>query len=152
MRSWKQLALIAAAGSALLLAGALVFQAFGYAPCKLCHWQRWPHGLAVLLGIAALAGGRQRLCWVGGLAALVTAGLGFYHTGVERGLWIGPSSCTSGGIQGLSSDDLMTQILAAPLVRCNEVAWSMFGLSMASWNGVLSLALALVWVAAARQK
>ena len=151
MRSWNFLALIAALGSGLLLAGAFVFQAFGYAPCELCLLQRWPHAVALAVGGLVRATGGKWLCWAGGLAALVTAGLGVYHTGVERGYWIGPTSCSSGSIQGLTSDDLLTQIMAAPLVRCNEVAWSMFGLSMASWNAVLSLGLALLWVAAARR-
>ncbi|MDP3862653.1 MAG: disulfide bond formation protein B, partial [Phaeovulum sp.] len=39
--------LLAAAGSAGLLLAALVFQAFGIEPCKLCWWQRYPHYAAV---------------------------------------------------------------------------------------------------------
>ena len=47
----RNLMLIAAGGSLALLLGAYVFQAFGYAPCKLCIWQRWPHGTAVGAGV-----------------------------------------------------------------------------------------------------
>lgn len=151
-RQARQLALLAAAGSAALLGGAFLFQLAGYAPCKLCWWQRWPHALAIILGLIVWQTGRRGLAWAGALATLATAGLGFYHTGVERGLWIGPATCSSSPVQGLSTDDLMTQIMNAPLVRCNEVAWSLFGLSMASWNAVLSLGLALLWVAAARRR
>ena len=147
-----RLALIAGAGSALLLGGAFVFQALGYAPCKMCIWQRWPHALAIVLGVAALFIPAVWLMWIGALAMAVTAGIGFYHTGVERGWFEGPTSCTSGDISNLSSEELMQQILSAPLVRCDEVAWSLAGLSMASWNMILSLVLMAIWVAAARAK
>lgn len=141
---------LAMAGSAVLLAGALAFQHFGgMAPCKLCLWQRWPHAAAVVIGLVALMLPGRVLPLVGAAAALATAGLGVYHTGVERAWWPGPATCTAGPIDGLAPDQLLDQILAAPLARCDEVAWSMAGLSMASWNGLASLALALIWIAAA---
>jgi disulfide bond formation protein DsbB len=140
---------LAAAGSAALLLAAWTFQYFGYAPCKLCIWQRWPHGAAVAIGVAALLLRGPLLPLLGALAAAVTAGVGVFHTGVERGWWEGPSTCTSGSIGGLSPEQLMEQIMAAPLVRCDEVAWELLGLSMASWNALASAGLVLLWLAAA---
>ena len=150
------LILLAAAGSAVLLAGAFAFQYIGgLAPCQLCLEQRYPHTVAVGIGALALlipAGALSRLLpWAGALAALTTAGLGAYHTGVERGWWEGPSTCTSGPITGLDPKDLLAQIQAAPVVQCDQVAWQMFTLSMASWNMLASLALAVIWVMAARR-
>lgn len=144
--------LLAAGGSALLLAGAFAFQYIGgLAPCKLCLWQRWPHAAAILLGALALAMPGRLVPLAGAMAALATAGVGLYHTGVERRWWEGPDTCTSGSVEGVSSGDLLNQIMAAPLVRCDEVAWSMLGLSMASWNAVASVLLALIWVQAMRK-
>ncbi|WP_284163125.1 disulfide bond formation protein B [Frigidibacter sp. SD6-1] len=148
----NRLVLLAAGGSLALLAGAFIFQAFGYAPCKLCLWQRWPHAAAIVIGALCLSTRRAELAWLGAVAALATAGVGIYHTGVERGFWLGPTTCTSGDVGGLSADDLMNQILNAPLIRCDEVAWSLFGLSMASWNALLSLSLAAIWVRAATRR
>ena len=143
--------LIAAGGSLALLLGAFAFQHLGgLAPCKLCLWQRWPHAAAVAIGIAALALGHRALAYLGALAALATAGIGLYHTGVEKGWWEGPSTCTSGGARGLSPDEFFDKVVNAPLVRCDEVAWSMLGLSMASWNAIIALGLALIWLRAAR--
>lgn len=147
----RTLALLAAAGSLALLGGAFVFQAMGYAPCKLCLWQRWPHAVAIAVGGLILLIGWRGLAWAGALAALTTAALGFYHSGVERGLFAGPDTCTSNSIAGLSPEDLLNQIQGAPLIRCDEVAWSLMGLSMASWNAILSLVLVVLWVAAARR-
>ncbi|MFS4579809.1 disulfide bond formation protein B [Phaeobacter sp. C3_T13_0] len=144
------LILIATAGSAALLLGAFGFQYIGdMPPCKLCIWQRYPHGGAIAIGILALALPMAVLPYLGALAASVTAGIGAYHTGVEHGWWEGPNSCTSGPIGDLSSEDLMQQIMSAPLVRCDDVPWEMFGMSMASWNAIASLLLAMIWIAAA---
>lgn len=147
----NQLVILATMGSAALLAGAFVFQAIGYAPCKMCLWQRWPHGAAIVIGGVALAFGGRVWPYLGAVAALTTAALGLYHTGVERNWWEGPTTCTSGSIEGVDPEALLEQILAAPVVRCDEVAWQLMGLSMASWNAVASLALVFIWIAAARR-
>lgn len=146
----RLLIVLAAGGSAALLLGALGFQYIGeMAPCKLCYWQRYPHAAAAGIGILALIIPGAVLPYLGALAALATAGVGAYHTGVERGWWEGPTTCTSGPIGGLSPDQLMEQIMAAPLVRCDEVPWEMLSLSMATWNAIASFSLALLWIAAA---
>ncbi|MDC0656634.1 disulfide bond formation protein B [Leisingera sp. SS27] len=146
----RLLIVLAAGGSAALLLGALGFQYIGeMAPCKLCYWQRYPHAAAAGIGVLALIIPGAVLPYLGALAALATSGVGAYHTGVERGWWEGPSTCTSGPIGGLSPDQLMDQIMAAPLVRCDEVPWEMLSLSMASWNAIASFGLALLWISAA---
>lgn len=145
--------LLAAGGSFALLAGAFVFQALGYAPCKLCIWQRWPHGVAIAAGGLVLLFGPLALLGVAGaLAAAVTGGLGVYHTGVERGWWEGPSSCSGAGdsLSGMSGSDLLSLDAPVDIVMCDEVAWAFAGLSMATWNAVISFALALLWVRALR--
>jgi disulfide bond formation protein DsbB len=142
---------LAAGGSLALLLGAFGFQHLGgLAPCKLCLWQRWPHAAAIAIGAVAMLLPGRALPLLGALAALTTAGIGLYHTGVERGWWPGPTTCTSGPIGNLTPQELMDQIMAAPLVRCDDVPWEMLGLSMASWNALVSLGLALIWLAAAR--
>jgi disulfide bond formation protein DsbB len=151
--TYRHLAGLAALGSAALLIAAFGFQHLGgLAPCKMCLWQRWPHAAAVLIGAAVIATGWRSLAWAGAAAAAASAGIGIYHTGVERGWFEGPTSCTSGPIGGLSPDQLLDQIMAAPLVRCDEVPWEFLTLSMASWNAVASAALAVIWVLAATRR
>lgn len=152
--SYRSNVLIAAGGSAALLLGALAFQYVGgLAPCKLCYWQRYPHALAIAIGVLALWLGRRTLAWLGALAALATAGVGLYHTGVERGWWEGPTSCSGAGagLGGLNGSDLLSTDGPVNVVMCDQVAWQMFGLSMASWNMVASLVLVGFWIAAARR-
>lgn len=142
----RTFAVILTLGSAALLIGAWGFQYFGIAPCKMCYWQRYPHMVAVLTGPVFILSGQKLLAWLGAGATLTTAAIGFYHSGVEIGVWEGPSSCTSTGVTGLSSEDLFNHIMEAPLVRCDEIAWDLFGLTMANYNTIFSLCLALGWI------
>ena len=152
MRNWS-LASLAGLGSALLLGGALFFQyVVGLAPCELCIWQRWPHLVAFLIGVAVWFLPNAFLILMGAAAAATAGGLGVYHTGVERGWWQGPTTCSgSGDITQLTPQQLLDQIMAAPVVRGTDVAWDMFGLSMASWNAILSFALVGIWLIALRR-
>ncbi|MFC3630630.1 disulfide bond formation protein B [Paracoccus angustae] len=150
----RQLSLLAGAGSAALLIGALGFQAAGYAPCELCILQRWPHVAAVVVALLVWLTGRVRgLAVLGMIAAGVAMGLAIYHTGVEWKLWAGPTHCsgTVGNLATMSPQELMTRLQSAPVVRCDEVAWRFLGLSMAAWNAVFSAGLAAVWGVAARR-
>ncbi|MHC0052922.1 disulfide bond formation protein B [Actibacterium sp. D379-3] len=148
----KSLTLLAAVGSLALLLGAFGFQYIGgLPPCELCIWQRWPHAGAIAIGAVALIWNSRIVPVLGALAALTTAGIGLYHTGVERAWWPGPSSCTGGGgLGGLSGSDLLSITDVPKVVMCDQVAWQMFGLSMASWNALGSFALVILWGMAAR--
>ncbi len=148
----KQLVLLAAAGSAALMMGALGFQYIGeLPPCKLCYWQRYPHIAAIAIGALFAFIGARILIALGAVAAFATGAVGIYHTGVEQGWWEGPTTCTSGSIEGMSTDDLLNQIMGAPLIRCDEIAWQFMGLSMASWNAVISFGLMAIWIMAYRK-
>lgn len=143
----RQATTLAGLGSAAMLAGAFGFQWIGgMAPCELCLWQRWPHAAAVLvLGLLLLTGWRW-LAWAGAAAALATAAIGLFHAGVEQGWWQFVSTCTAGSISGLSGQSLIDPTIAtAPPVRCDQIPWSMLGISMAGWNALTSAALAALW-------
>jgi disulfide bond formation protein DsbB len=148
-RAARRLAALAAAGSAATLAAALWLQFVeGLAPCPMCIWQRWPHVAAVVLGAAAAALGVRALTALGVLAMAIGAGLGLFHVGVEQKWWEGPSTCAAGPVGGLSTQELLDRIMAAPLVRCDEIAWQLLGVSMAGWNAILCVGLAGLFAAA----
>jgi len=144
--------LLAAGGSAAMLLGAFGFQHLGgLPPCELCLWQRWPHAAAILIGVLALVIGGRAWPWLVALAAAMTSGLGLYHTGVERHWWQGPTSCTGSGdaLSGLSASDLLNVAEAPKVVMCDQVSWQMLGLSMPSWNAIISLVFVMLWLKAA---
>ena len=145
----RNMMLLAAFGSLALLLGAFGFQALGFAPCKLCLWQRWPHAAAIAIGgLVLMLGPLMLLGIAGALSALTTAGIGAYHTGVEQGWWEGPTSCSGGGnaLGDMTGDQLLSLEGPSDVVMCDEVAWALFGVSMASWNVLISLTLAGFWL------
>ena len=144
---------LALAASAAVLGTALLSQYWGgLAPCELCLMQRWPWSIAIVVSLVALlAGGRAAVPWIALALALVfvaSAGFAFYHLGVEQRWFAGPTACTASQTGATSIDELRRQILATAPVRCDEVAWSLFGVSLAGWNLVASLVMAAFCVAA----
>jgi disulfide bond formation protein DsbB len=151
-------ALLVLAVVAILLA-ALGFQYLGgVAPCELCYYQRIAYATAGVLALLALPADRRPLAaWLlalAGLALLANVGIAGYHVGVEQQWWAGTQGCTGAEAGSAASvEDLRAQIMAAPIVRCDEVAWSLFGISMAGYNIPLSLALgAFAFLAAWRRQ
>lgn len=144
---------IAALGSAAMLLTALGFQYIGgLSPCAMCLWQRWPHAMAVAIGTLGVFRPHAGLAILGALSMAVNAGIALLHTGVERGWWTINLSCSGGGedLGSMSAEDLLNPEIGSSIVMCDEVAWEMFGLSMASWNGIGCLVLMGVWILAAR--
>jgi disulfide bond formation protein DsbB len=148
-RPWLAPAILAAIPAAAL-AIALASQVWGgLLPCVLCVWQRWAHGTTIAIALLAFAtalSGRQRLAAVfillAGFAAFAGTGIAFYHVGVEQQWWAGTSGCGAGIFtSGGGTEALRQQIEAAPIVRCSDVRWSLFGISMAGYNAILSAAL-----------
>ena len=125
-------------GSAGLLGGALAFQYLGHlAPCEMCLWQRWPHVAALVLGLVAWAfGSRRGVVALAAVAVLVSAAIGYYHAGVEYHWWAGPQACTAPAFA--AGTDFITAALASPMIRCDAAAWTLFGVSMAGYNALIS--------------
>ena len=138
--------LICAAISASLYAGALWFQYVGgLMPCSMCLWQRWPHIIIVLLAMIALFVRMPHLVLTAiAITAATSVILAGYHAGVEWQLWSGPSGCTASLTNSVDLTSLTDSLLATSVVRCDEVAWSFMGLSMAGWNSLFSLDIFLI--------
>lgn len=133
------------AASLAMLAGALFFQyGMNLPPCALCIWQRWAYAPPIALGLLALAfpAARRSLVFLAGIAFLAGAGIAGFHAGVEKGWWEGLSSCTGAATTATTIEGLRAQLMAAAPVRCDEVAWSLAGISMAGWNMIAQIVFA----------
>jgi disulfide bond formation protein DsbB len=155
---WPVLAFVA---SALMLAMAHAFETFGkMAPCHLCLKQRevyWVAGTVALIALVA-----RRTPWAARvrrpfdllLAAifLYGAGLAAFHAGVEWKWWPGPTTCTGGG--AAAAGDLLAMLKggAVKVPQCDKAAWVFLGLSMAGWNALASLGLAIASLTAGLRK
>lgn len=126
---------------------------FNLQPCVLCVYQRWPYAVVialVILGSAARRHISRKYLLLGCAAAFaVTAAIGMFHVGVEQQWWQGSSACTASGAKATTLAELKAQILAAPLTKCDEIAWQLFGISMAGYNAILASVMAFFAVMAA---
>ena len=141
---------------AALLAGALGSQYLGgLYPCEMCHWQRWPHYAAVALAIGSFVRGAadrgRSLVWLAALAIFVSGAIGVYHAGVEMGVFEGVTACTA-SISGQSSADVLANIMATPIIQCDVPQWTLFGISLAGFNAILSILGGLGIIALWRRK
>jgi disulfide bond formation protein DsbB len=152
---WRFVALLI---SGAMLATAHAFQTFGgLAPCELCLKQRTVYWVAGAIAAAAmivvrLPGGprwREASCWLLALVFLASVGIAGYHAGVEWRFWPGPASCSGGGKVSMAALNDLLQGKGVKMPNCDEPAWKLFGLSMAGWNTVASVAFVALSVAAA---
>jgi disulfide bond formation protein DsbB len=134
-----------------LLAGAYAFEYLGgIKPCPLCLEQRVPWMILIVLGSGAFAGRQMQvpkpvvlgLLSVAALIALYGAYLGFYHAGIEYGWWLGPAECSGGGVVLPTEGGVFDGMSTSEIVRCDTVAWSLLGVSLAGFNFLFSLAAA----------
>ena len=129
------------------IAAVFAFQATGYPPCDLCLKERMPYYAAMVLAAVAAAWRGSRVVTMilfAGLAVifLASACFGFYHAGVEWGLWAGPADCTGALGKAASNTDFLQQLRTVKVIRCDAAAVHVLGLSLAGWNVLVSLAAA----------
>jgi len=131
---------------------------FGLQPCVLCIWQRWPYAGTIAIGLLASLLLRRSPLLLPPVVALagaifaIGAGIAAFHVGVEQHWWVGTAECTGTVGNGATTvEALRAQLKGTPVVRCDEVAWSLFGISMAGYNLLASVAYAIgCWIAALR--
>ncbi|HUK58248.1 MAG TPA: disulfide bond formation protein B [Stellaceae bacterium] len=144
------------AGIVLVLGGALIFQYWGgLAPCELCLYERWPYYAALPLALALTTRETARADARLGAALLLaifcgSSVLAFYHVGVEQHWFAGPTACTGTGGSATTIDELRKLLMTQQTVRCDAPQWTLFGVSLAGYNLLASLALAILAGAAAR--
>src|SRR5260370_16356770 len=135
--------------SAAVLGTALLSQYWGgLRPCELCLLERWPWDAAIAIALVALlAGSGPALPWVALLVAgvfAVSVAFAFYHVGVEMQWFAGPSACTASSGGAMTLEDMKRQILGTAPVLCDQVQWSLLGVSLPGWNPFPSPRLAAV--------
>ena len=135
----EQIAGMVGAGALALILGALGFQYLAHLPpCEMCHWQRWPHIAAAIIGLALVPFLRTRahaLAWIVIMLVTISGLIGAYQTGIQHGIFpLPPFSVAHAYVMGSGA--------APPEVSCSAVTWSLFGLSLAAYNTFFSFAIA----------
>ena len=134
-------AIMLGAGALALILGALGFQYLGgLRPCEMCHWQRWPHIAAAVVGI--LGGGflprrfAVPVVMVTILLVLTSGLIGLWQTGVQYNLLPGPQACT------VTHAYMLGSAAPPPEVPCNIPTWFFLGLALPAWNAIFSFLIA----------
>ena len=145
---------------ALVGVGALVTAftaeyAFGLEPCNLCIAQRVPYLAIALIGWVGL----KRPEWMSpgnltataGFVFLIGAVIAIYHVGVEQHIWVSAAGCGGEAGAQVQATDLQSLLQEKPPKPCDEVDWTLFGVSMANYNAFFSLVLAGITFNVARR-
>lgn len=155
----RPLALAIALASAALLAAAYISQyGFGLRPCPLCLYQRVPYALNIVFGaLAALASLRYPrlvgpILWLAVVSFFADAAIAAFHVGVEQKWWPGLSSCGGALPQNATVEELQAFLSKQGIVRCDEPAWTLFGISMAGYNFLAALFLGVFTLCLLRKK
>lgn len=128
----------------VLLGGAYISQYIGgLHPCDMCWWQRYPHMVAIPLALLAFAtkerpGTSATFTTLAAIAIAISGGIGLFHAGVEYGWWEGLTTCSTTPSGG-NPADILNQIMATPVIRCDVAPWTLLGISLAGYNGILSV-------------
>lgn len=152
----RNAALLCGGISLAALIGALTSQyGFGLQPCVLCLYQRWPHLIVVILSLAALLLSKSHprtasgFVFLMGITFFVGAFIASFHIGVEQHWWLGLEGCSMTVDYTTGIEEIQKQLAQVPAARCDEIPWSLFGISMAGYNALLSLGLGLFAVISA---
>jgi disulfide bond formation protein DsbB len=155
-KGYAATAAVTASAAAILAVVYIAQYGFDLWPCSLCYVQRVPYVLILLLGALSLMPAvdqRSRRVVLFHLFGLFVLGAvaAMYHTGVEMHWWQGPTAC-SGTINDVSLDDLTSALSKPAHPTCDQPAFMFMGISMAGYNFVASVILALFTLGAALRK
>ncbi len=147
--------LIMSGFSLAMLLGAWGFEYIGhYEPCALCYDQRYIHMAVIALGLLSgillsvkptLARFASYTIFLVSAVLVYSAAFSGWHAGIEYGWWAGPASCTTGTLNNVDPESIMRALtgdLHPPM--CDEATWTLFGISMAGYNALISAGMAAV--------
>jgi len=157
LQVWRRhTAMLILAASVIVLGSAMASEIWeGLTPCKMCIWQRWPYVATIALSVLALtlfrrAGARRVLTGFCAITFAIGGGIAVYHVGVEQSWFPGPTSCSGNATMAAQTiEELRRLLLAQPVVRCDEIQWSLLSISMAGYNAIISVMLSAACLYAA---
>ena len=119
----------------------------GHEPCNLCMIDRVPYlSSVILISLIFIINKFERVI-SGILMVLFTFGavVSFYHLGIEQSIFSESFVCDLGNnSEDLSKEELLKKLESNTVVSCKDVTFSVFGLSLATINTVISVFLSAI--------
>ena len=146
---WASLSLFV---TVAIILGALAFEHIGgYKACPLCLQQRYAYYIAIpalFVALILLSADKRRfaaaLFFCVSMLFLANSLFGVYHAGAEWGFWDVPTTCANVG-EALTggAKNLLSSLKNVDIVDCGNPELIILGLSLAGWNAIISLCLAI---------
>ena len=138
-KNWPVIVLII---SSIAILSALVAEyVFNILPCQMCLYQRYPYYFIIIISLIYFFSkiiSLKLYYWIS--ATLFGIGLFFaaWHVGIEQKILPGLSGCSNIINLSQSLTKLKEQILNQNIIICDQITWSIFGLSAATINSISS--------------
>ena len=126
----------------ILISTLLIEYVFNFPPCKLCIYQRIPYILIIILGITLIfLRKKKEFLFSFIVLQIVNFVIASFHSLVERGVVEYEMNCTSTGADIQTIEELRIFLEKVPITKCNEILFSIMGLSLANFNLIVSILL-----------
>ena len=132
------------ASSSILISAYILELFFNHPPCNLCEYQRVPYFLLLLISLVSVKIKKIQLKFVALVCFLSSLIISGFHSLVERKLVEFDIGCTSTGSDIDNIEDLRNFLEQTPLIKCDEISFSIFGLSLANLNFLISALLIMI--------
>ena len=115
---------------------------FNLEPCSMCLKQRHPYYfifvIFILFGVIRKF---PRIWFYLGVLLASIYGLFYsiWHVGIEQNILTGPTSCSGRLNTSNSVENLKEQIIGKAVINCEDILWSIYGISAATINTFLLL-------------
>ena len=118
----------------------------GHQPCNLCLMQRIPYILSIILIFLNFFSKKNEKFIIILLTLVFSFSLiiSFYHFGIERGFFEESSVCGLKNTSNIISKEEILKQMQVKNISCKDVTFKIFGLSLTTFNMIISLFLLII--------
>ena len=131
-----------------LISAYFIEYVLGYQPCNLCLYERVPYFLAILILLVNFKYNKLEKHFIFFLIIIffIATLLSLYHLGIEQGLIEESLLCNlEKGTNIIDKDEILKQ-LQQKNISCKDVTFQIFGLSLTSYNIIISILLTITLI------
>ena len=118
---------------------------FGHQPCNLCVIERIPYALTIIILILNYKFKKNQVFYSVLLLLIFSFSflISLYHFSIEQGLIDESSICVSNNVNLISKEEVLNS-LQEMRISCKDVTFSIFGLSLTTYNMIISILMFLI--------
>ena len=130
----------------LILTSALIIEyIFGYQPCNLCVIERLPYAISIIVLLFNYFFKKNQIFYslLLILIFLFSILISIYHFSIEQGFIEESIVCTSKNLDLIVKEDIINSLQELS-ISCKDVAFKIFGLSLTTYNILISILMFLL--------